>query len=122
MTPPAVSQILEQFVRVVAMVLLAYLLLPYGLAYAAAGAAFGAIPGSLAGDCGDSVFLSPFARKTWQSKQTWFYGYNGRKLVQLAKRLVLLAVPVSCANLLIPVTSSIDMILVPNCLGRAGFR
>jgi stage V sporulation protein B len=121
MTPPAVSQILEQFVRVVAMVLLAYLLLPYGLAYAAAGAAFGAIPGSLAG----LVVLSYFyrrARKTWQSKQIGSTVTTEENLVQLAKRLVLLAVPVSCANLLIPVTSSIDMILVPNCLGRAGFE
>ena len=42
MTPPAVSQIIEQFVRVVTMVVLAYVLLPYGLEYAAAGAAFGA--------------------------------------------------------------------------------
>ena len=33
----------------------------------------------------------------------------------------MLAIPVSCANLLIPVTSSIDMLLVPNGLGRAGF-
>ena len=49
MTPPAVSQILEQFVRVVTMVVLAYYLLPYGLEYAAAGAAFGAVPGALAG-------------------------------------------------------------------------
>ena len=77
MTPPAVSQILEQLVRVLVMIGLAYLLLPRGLEYAAAGAAFGAVPGGL--------------------------------------------IPVSCANLLIPVTSSIDMLLVPNGLGRAGF-
>jgi stage V sporulation protein B len=121
MTPPAVSQILEQFVRVVAMVVLAYLLLPYGLEYAAAGAAFGAIPGSLAG----LVVLSFFYRKahrTWQQKFTGLAPETSENLVQLAKRLVLLAVPVSCANLLIPVTSSIDMVMVPNCLGRAGFN
>jgi len=40
MTPPAVSQILEQFVRVIFMLSLAYYLLPYGLEYAAAGACF----------------------------------------------------------------------------------
>ena len=49
MTAPAVSQILEQLVRVMTMIGLAYFLLPYGLEYAAAGAAFGAIPGGLAG-------------------------------------------------------------------------
>ena len=49
MTPPAVSQILEQFVRVVTMLVLAYMLLPHGLEFAAAGAAFGAVPGSITG-------------------------------------------------------------------------
>ena len=34
MTPPAVSQIVEQFIRVVTMVVLAYVLLPYGLEFA----------------------------------------------------------------------------------------
>ena len=58
MTPPAVSQILEQFVRVVTMVVLAYYLLPYGLEYAAAGApAFGAVPGSITGLIVLSFFL-----------------------------------------------------------------
>lgn len=68
MTPPAVSQILERFVGVIAMVVLAYLLLPYGLT-CRRRAAFGAIPGSLAG----LVVLSYFyhrARKTWQAKST----------------------------------------------------
>src|SRR5574344_171157 len=121
MTPPAVSQILEQFIRVVTMVVLAYVLLPYGLEYAAAGAAFGAVPGSLAG----LVVLSFFyckASHTWQQKFTNVIPEASENLVQLAKRLVLLAVPVSCANLLIPVTSSIDMVMGPNCLGRAGFN
>lgn len=121
MTPPAVSQIIEQFVRVLAMVVLAYLLLPYGLEYAAAGAAFGAIPGSLAG----LVVLSYFyrrAQRTWIEKSQAHVLLENESLVRLAKRLILLAVPVSCANLLIPVTSSIDMVMVPNCLGRAGFN
>ena len=47
MTPPAVSQILEQLVRVITMIALAYFLLPRGLEYAAAGAAFGAVPGDM---------------------------------------------------------------------------
>ena len=40
---------------------------------------------------------------------------------QIAKRLVLLALPVSCANIMVPVTSSIDMLLVPNRLVESGF-
>lgn len=39
----------------------------------------------------------------------------------IIKRLLILALPVSCANILVPVTSSIDMLLVPNRLYASGF-
>ena len=119
MTPPAVSQILEQLVRVTAMVLLAWWLLPYGLEYAAAGAAFGAVPGGLTG----LVVLTWFyrrARKKWRATEQ-VEALHPETPWRIAMRLVLLAIPVSCANIMIPVTSSIDMLLVPNALGTAGF-
>ncbi|MBR5171793.1 MAG: oligosaccharide flippase family protein [Phascolarctobacterium sp.] len=65
MTPPAVSQILEQFVRVMTMLVLAYILLPKGLEYAAAGAAFGAAPGALMGLCVLTFFYFKY-RARWQ--------------------------------------------------------
>ena len=120
MTPPAVSQILEQLVRVVVMIGLAYFLLPRGLEYAAAGAAFGAVPGGLTG----LIVLTWFyrkARREWKLKIKEQTEAVEESVASIAERLVLLAIPVSCANLLIPVTSSIDMLLVPNGLGRAGF-
>ena len=49
MKPTAVSQILEQFVRVAVMLALAVMLLPRGLEVAAAGAIFGAAPGTACG-------------------------------------------------------------------------
>ena len=88
--------------------------------YAAAGAAFGAVPGGLTG----LIVLTWFyrkARKDWKQKIAGQAETVEESVSSIAKRLVLLAVPVSCANLLIPVTSSIDMLLVPNGLGRAGF-
>ena len=120
MTPPAVSQILEQLVRVMTMIGLAYYLLPSGLEKAAAGAAFGAVPGGIMG----IIVLCWFyrrARKDWQEKISQQKETVQESVITIAKRLVLLAIPVTCANLLIPVTSSIDMLLVPNALGRAGF-
>lgn len=48
MTPTALSQIVEQLVRVVVMLGFAALLLPYGLDYAAGGASLGAGAGGLA--------------------------------------------------------------------------
>ena len=104
MTPPAVSQILEQLVRVLVMIGLAYLLLPRGLT--------------------GLLVLTWFyrkARKEWKRKIEEQTETVAESVESIARRLVLLAIPVSCANLLIPVTSSIDMLLVPNGLGRAGF-
>ena len=48
MTPTALSQIVEQLVRVATMLGFAYLLLPYGLDYAAGGASLGAAMGGAA--------------------------------------------------------------------------
>ncbi len=49
MTPTAVSQIVEQIFRVITMILLADLFLPWGLDYAAAGASLGALAGAVTG-------------------------------------------------------------------------
>ena len=120
MTPPAVSQIVEQFIRVVTMVVLAYVLLPYGLEFAAAGAAFGAVPGSLTG----LVVLGGFYRyykKQWRDEECALPGAQLTPARRLIKRLLLLALPVSCANVIVPVTSSIDVLLVPKYLLAAGF-
>lgn len=122
MTPPAVSQIVEQFIRVVTMVVLAYVLLPYGLEYAAAGAAFGAVPGSLTGLVVMGCFYR-YYRKNWSEAESCNLTKSA-PLVRsstLIKRLLLLALPVSCANVLVPVTSSIDALLVPKFLIESGF-
>ena len=92
MTPPAVSQIVEQFIRVVTMVVLAYVLLPYGLEYAAAGAAFGAVPGSLTGLVVMGCFYR-YYRKQWQADAVKMQA-PAAELVRsraLIKRLLLLA-------------------------------
>lgn len=121
MTPPAVSQILEQFVRVTTMVALAYALLPYGLEYAAAGAAFGALPGSLTGLLVLGYFYRRY-RSMWQAgPEKGAQGGGQESAARILKRLLLLALPVSCANILVPVTSSIDVLLVPRYLIASGF-
>lgn len=119
MTPPAVSQILEQLVRVMTMVLLAYYLLPYGLEYAAAGAAFGAVPGGITGLIVLSCFYCRY-RKRWRLQSSNINAVKESAAV-IIKRLILLALPVSCANIMVPVSSSIDMLLVPNRLVASGF-
>lgn len=120
MTPPAVSQILEQFIRVVTMLVLAYVLLPYGLEYAAAGAAFGAVPGSLMG----MLVLFGFYRyyhKRWLQQAAPVPNSEQVSSRRLIQELLLLALPVSCANVLVPVSGSIDVLLVPGYLIASGF-
>lgn len=122
MMPTAVSQIIEQFVRVVTMIGLSWLLLSYGLEYAAAGAAFGASPGSFVGLLVLLVFY--FKQKKAAIANEVDLPANeseSLKTGQLAKRLVQLAVPVSLANIMVPLVSSIDALIVPIRLEAAGF-
>ena len=119
MTPPAVSQILEQFVRVITMVVLAYYLLPYGLEYAAAGAAFGAVPGAVTGLFVLSFFYAKY-RKNWLRQKGMSYTAAQESVKEIAVRLVKLALPVSCANIMLPVVTGIDMLIIPGRLEAAG--
>ncbi|MCQ2358479.1 MAG: polysaccharide biosynthesis protein [Phascolarctobacterium sp.] len=121
MTPPAVSQIVEQFVRVCTMIVLAYLLLPHGLEYAAAGAAFGAVPGSLTGILVLGYFYKKY-NKSWREKENLLPVDTPLESTgKLIKRMLLLALPVSLANVMVPVSSSVDMLIVPNRLVDVGY-
>lgn len=57
----------------------------------------------------------------WQQEISRQITEEPESIGKIAKRLVLLALPVSCANIMVPVTSSIDMLLVPNRLVESGF-
>lgn len=118
MTAPATAQIAEQLIRISAMLTFAFLLLPYGLEYAAAGAAFAAVPGSIAGFIALCFFYRHY-KKSWQGDTPQIKSRD--KAGFLLKRIILLALPVSCANILVPVTSGIDMLLVPARLCASGF-
>ncbi len=121
MTPTAVSQIFEQSVRVAAMLMLAFYLLPDGLAYAAAGAAFGTVPGGLAGLAVLSCFYLRYHASGRLAENALPTPVREERVAAVAKRLALLALPVSCANILVPLSSGVDMLLVPNRLIAAGF-
>lgn len=119
MTPTAVSQIAEQFLRVVTMIVLAVVLLPYGLEYAAAGASFGAGPGALVG-----VLILYY----------YYWRHCGRERIRVSdltqrqestyriiRRIIKLALPVSLANIMLPLTANIDLLIVPARLEAAGY-
>lgn len=119
MTPTAVSQIVEQLFRVVTMIAFAYLLLPHGLEYAAAGASFGAGPGAAAGLLVLIFFYlrqRPKLRRRMES-QPEMSQESGRRIIT---RIIKLALPVSLANIMLPVVSNIDLLIVPARLEVAG--
>ena len=112
MTPTAVSEIVEQLLRVIIMIALASLLLPYGLEYAAAGASLGATFGAI----GALVVLSIFYKKMRKqiqikmTNQTITAPLESRKVI--IKRLLKLALPVSMSGLMLPIVANMDLILV----------
>jgi stage V sporulation protein B len=120
MTPTAVSQIAEQLFRVATMVLFAYLLLPRGLEFAAAGASFGAGPGAAAGLLVLIYFYWRY-RPRLKSNIEHQPGIIQESGWSIIRRMISLALPVSLANIMIPVVSSIDLFIVPARLEAAGY-
>lgn len=118
MTPTAVSQMADQFVRVCTMLILAWLFLPYGLEKAAAGATFGAVPGAAVGL---AVIALLYYRHTRTPLPDDTRTFTPCRVSQVIRRLAVLAVPVAAANMLLPAVSSIDLFIVPARLEVAGY-
>ena len=120
MTPTATSEIVEQLVRVITMLIFADLLLPYGLAYAAGGASMGAGAGAIFA----LLVLIWFYRrlkKKFQAEidaQTDFAEQESSKYI--IKRLLTLALPVSLTSIMLPLGANLDLFIVPQRLEVAG--
>ncbi len=120
MTPYAVSQVVEQIVRIATMFLFAWVLLPRGIEFAAAGATFGAVTGAAAG----LLYLM------WVLARLGFARRDGGKheeadggevaLGPLLGRLARLALPISLVGIVQPLMSMIDSVVVPSRLYAAG--
>ncbi len=122
MTPTAASEIVEQLMRVITMIVFANMFMPHGLAYAAGGASMGAGVGAF---CALLVLM-------------WFYGRLKHKLKEdlvqqnplavresaraIISRLLRLALPVSMSSLMLPVVANLDLLIVPQRLEAAGFH
>lgn len=120
MTPTAVSQIFEQLFRVATMIFLAYYLLPQGLEYAAAGASFGAVPGAFAGLL-VLIYFYWRSRADLKCKIAMQPNRQQEPSLKIISRIVRLALPVSLANIMLPVVASIDLFIVPARLEVAGY-
>lgn len=124
MTPTAVSQIVEQIFRVVTMIALAGLLLPYGLDYAAAGASLGALAGAVTGLIVLVYFhikLNKEIEKTYGTNLQPTEQSANESTFSIIKRMFKLALPVSAASIMLPVVSNLDLMIVPQRLEVAGY-
>lgn len=117
MTPTALSQIVEQLVRVVVMLGFAAMLLPYGLDYAAGGASLGAGAGGLAA----WLVLIYFYYKLKRSLPKDGPVFPQESIRHILKRLIVLAIPISLSSIMLPVVSNLDLLIVPRRLEVAGY-
>jgi stage V sporulation protein B len=117
MMPCAVSQILEQIVRVAVALVLAILMLHQGVEHAAAGAAFGATAGGAAA-LGYLMVLHHIRKPLFPAD----HGTKIRQsLVFDIKALARFALPISLAVILTPLLQSMDSVIVPKQLQGIGY-
>lgn len=124
MTPTAVSQIVEQLFRVITMIMLAELLLPWGLDYAAAGASLGALAGAVTGLIVLVYFhikLNRDIEKTYGVDLKPSSESASEPTFSIIKRIFKLALPVSASSIMLPVVSNLDLMIVPQRLEVAGY-
>lgn len=119
MTPYAISQVIEQIIRVSTMLLLASLLLPRGIEWSAAGATFGAVTGAVAGLI---YLILAFRRHILDHTGEPIPGPApaGGKIPIMLREILNLAVPISLVGIIQPLMGMIDAALVPSRLHAAG--
>ncbi len=116
MRPTAVSQIIEQLVRVAIGLVLAYALLGRGLEISAAGATFGAGAGALISALAMAAIY--FRHKAGMNLKR---PEKPEKVNEIVKALLLIAVPITIGASVLPVMNSIDVGIVLRRLQEIGY-
>ena len=121
MLPTGASQVVEQSLRVACMVGFALFLLPYGLPMAAAGATLATFPGVVGG-----ILVLLYFYRRQRHLRAKLLAEQATDIIpesswQIMKRLFVLAIPVSMANIMMPIVSGIDLGVVPQRLIDAGY-
>ncbi|SHK07695.1 stage V sporulation protein B [Anaerobranca californiensis DSM 14826] len=119
MIPTALSQVVEQIIRVITIFYLSWLLLPKGVEFAAAGATFGVVTGSLAGV---AVLLIFFLFHRSKTKELAI----NKEILQIStgqtlKQMLFLALPITLGSLVLPLIQMADATILPRRLQAAGF-
>lgn len=121
MTPTATSEVVEQLVRVITMLVFADLFMPYGLAYAAGGASMGAGAGAFCALLVLMWFYRRLKRRLHEEIEAQDDSIPEESAGHIIKRLLKLALPVSLTSLMLPIGANLDLLIVPQRLEAAGF-
>jgi stage V sporulation protein B len=121
MTPSAVSQVVEQICRVVAMLMLSTLLMPLGVQYGAAGASAGSAIGAIGGLIVLASYFIAWRRRTTQALSTRDESDSAESALHLLKRLFSFSLPIVLGAILWPTMQMIDTGLVPLRMQVAGY-
>ena len=121
MTPTAISQIVEQLVRVITMLIFASMLLPKGLDYAAGGASLGAAPGAIAGLLVLIYYYWKLNKTSKRKSDEQQEVKVQESAVSIIKRIAKLALPVSLSSIMLPIVANLDLFIVPARLEVAGY-
>ena len=122
MTPTATSEVVEQLVRVITMLVFADLFMPYGLAYAAGGASMGAGAGAFCTLLVLRWFYRRLKRRLHAEIEAQDDSIPQESAGHIIKRLLKLALPVSLTSLMLPIGANLDLLIVPQRLEVAGFN
>ena len=123
MYPNALSQIVEQVFRILAMLGLAALLLPYGLEWGAAGAVLGAAAGAIG-----SYFFLRFLFHRAQTIYPWNRVKNSLSSLTpsrsklLIKEILTYAIPIGFAGIGLPLFLLADSLIITNRLQAIGME
>ncbi|MST52401.1 putative polysaccharide biosynthesis protein [Hornefia butyriciproducens] len=119
MKPTAISEIMEQSIRVATGLLLAFALFPKGARYSAAGATFGASAGSIAG------LASIFTIYCFNKRAINLNIQNGNNEVEdvktILKKIAIIAVPIICGAEIMPIMTTIDTSIIVTRLQATGW-
>lgn len=119
MNPTAVSQMLEQLIRVVFGLVLAYSFMKTSLIKAAAGASFGASAGSLAGLL--TIALIYLLNRKVIHEKNRIHDQNTETTSEILKKIVVIAVPIIIGSEILPMMSVIDTSIIMGRLQSTGW-
>lgn len=120
MVPTAISQISEQFFRVLSGLLLTYLLLNKGIPIAAGGASFGGSAGAIVGTI--TIYFIYLSKKKEINKEISNNLIEEEyKTVIIVKDLLVIAIPITIGAAIAPIMDTIDAALVLKRLQAIGY-